>query len=305
MDARSSRFASQFPCLVAIALAALFLVGCDVKVTDRTPKTFSANPSGVYTITAEIKARPVVRPGSLKANVVIDGKIFPMQASEMGGRLWEFDYRLPGNQTEAAYYILVSYEISQGESTQMHEVYTGLTRFSISNRYSLSLDASRAPIGAQITVLGRGFTQSDLVYVGETQAQTIYKSENSLAFIVPPVAAGQNYPVSVGAPGTGLDVGTIRVDQGVLNVTPSTLSIVSGQKSQLIFRLPTESPAGGLLLDITTDVPASVVMPEVTIPAGARSVNVVVQGGKPGSGTIFIGAPGFGEIQVPITVSAR
>src|SRR5512134_2363744 len=113
MDARSSRFASQFPRFLVITLAALLFAGCDVKLTDRTPSTFSANPSGVYTITAEIKARPVVKAGTLKASVVIDEKIFPMQRSELGGNLWEFDYRMPPGQTEAAYYILVSYEIGQ------------------------------------------------------------------------------------------------------------------------------------------------------------------------------------------------
>jgi hypothetical protein len=72
-----------------------------------------------------------------------------------------------------------------------------------------------------------------------------------------------------------------------------------------VFTIPAEAPAGGLVLDITTDVPASVIMPEVLIPAGARSVNVVVEGGKPGSGTIYVRAPGFGEASVAITVSGR
>jgi len=305
MDARSSRFASQFPRLFAVAIAALALAGCDVKLKDRTPSTFSANPSGVYTITAEIKARPVIRPGSLKANVVIDGKIFPMQPSELGSNLWEFDYHLPPGRSEAAYYILASYEIGQGQSVRMSEVNTGLARFTVANRYTLSLDANRAPVGAQVTILGRGFNPSDTVYVGTTPAQTSFRSENSLAFIVPSVASGKNYPVSVGQPGAGLDVGTLRVDQGVLGVTPSALSIVTGQKAPLVFKLPTGAPAGGLLLNITTDVPASVIMPEVTIPEGELSVHVIVQGGKPGSGTIYIEAPGFGESTVAITVSPR
>src|SRR5262245_54802905 len=111
MDARRSRFASQFPRLFAFALTALLFAGCDVKLTDSTPKTCVSNPSGVYTITAEIKTRPVLKKGSLKASVVIDEKIFPMQPSELGANLWELDYRMPPGQTQAAYYILVSYEI--------------------------------------------------------------------------------------------------------------------------------------------------------------------------------------------------
>lgn len=305
MDARSSCSARNLFRLFALVAGGLLLAGCDVKVIDRTPKTFSANPSGVYTITAEIRARPVVQPDSIKPSVVIDGKIFPMQRSELGGHLWEFDYHMPPDRTEAAYYILVSYKGGSTEKPRLHEVWTGLTRFTISNRYSLSLDANRAPVGAQVTVLGRGFTPSDQVYVGDTPAQTIFTSSNSLTFIVPSVPAGQNYSVSVGAPGTGLDAGTIRVDRGIINITPSSLSLVTGQKRPLIFSLPTAAPPGGLPLDITTDVPASVIMPEVTVPEGSLSVNVVVQGGRPGSGTIYITAPGFDEQTVPITVSER
>jgi hypothetical protein len=305
MDARRSRFASQFPRLFAVALAALVFAGCDVKLTDRTPSTFSANPSGVYTITAEIKTRPVIKPGSLKASVVIDEQIFPMQPSPLGGNLWEFDYRLPPGQTEAKYYILVSYEIGQGTTVARKEIYTGITPISIANRYTLSLDVNRAPVGTQVTVLGRGFTSADTVLLNGTPAPTVLKSENALSFTVPSVPAGTNYAVTVSGSSGTLEVGTLRVDAGVLSVTPSSLALVSGQKANLIFKLPTEAPAGGLLLDVTTDVPASVIMPEVTVPAGALSVNVVVQGGKPGAGSIYISAPGFGESRVAITVSAR
>lgn len=305
MDVRSSEFATKFTRLFAACIAAFALVGCDVKITDRTPSSFSENPSGVYTITAEIKAPQVVVPGSLKPSVVVDGQIYPMSKSALGENLWEFDYRLPSGRTGGAYYILASYETKSGGDVRPGEAFTGLTHFTLVSRYGLSLDASRAPVGAQVTVLGRGFNDGDIVYVGETAAQTIYRSTNSLSFVVPPVASGQNYPVTVGSPSTGLAVGTLRVDEGSLRVNPGSLRLATGQRRMLVFSLPTAAPPSGLPIDVTTDIADSVIMPEVMIPGGEQSVSVAIEGGSPGSGSLFVSAPGFGEISVPVTVSGR
>ncbi|RME67067.1 MAG: cell surface protein [Verrucomicrobia bacterium] len=306
MDFRKSRLARHLTTFFALAAAALFLTGCDVKIINRTPATFSENPSQVYTFTAEVKPRGgVVNRDSIQPSIVIDGQVFPMKPSPAGGDLWEFDYHLPPGRTEGAYYFIATYQTTSDGRTNNREAYTELYRFSVVNRYGLSLDASRAPVGAQVTVLGRGFTPQDVVYVGDQPAQTIFRSSNSLSFVVPPLPAGRNYPVTVGEPGSGISVGTIRVDQGALTVAPSSLNLATGERRLLVFTIPTEAPAGGLVLDVTTDIPASVIMPEVVVPEGARSVNVAVQGGEPGSGSLFVTAPGFGEITVPVTVVAR
>jgi hypothetical protein len=60
-----------------------------------------------------------------------------------------------------------------------------------------------------------------------------------------------------------------------------------------------------LLVNVTTDVPHSVIMPEVIIPAGQNSVSVSIQGGEPASGSLFVGAAGKGEITVPVSVTSR
>jgi hypothetical protein len=156
-----------------------------------------------------------------------------------------------------------------------------------------------------VTVLGRGFNDGDIVYVGDAAAQTIYRSTNSLSFVVPPLPAGQNYSVTVGQPSIGLAVGTLRVDQGALRVDPSALRLTTGQRRMLVFSIPTSAPPSGLTIDVTTDIADSVIMPEVRIPGGEQSVSVGVEGGSPGSGSLFVSAPGFGEISVPITVSGR
>ncbi len=306
MDARKSRFASLFTRLLAASAVVLLLAGCDVKITNRTPATFSENPSGVYTITAEVKVRSgVVKKETVKPSIVIDGQIFPMTKSDLAPDLWEYDYKLPAGRAEGAYYFIATYETSANGRESQRDTYTELSKFSVANRYTLALDVNRAPVGAQVTVLGRGFTPQDVIYVGDMAAQTSFRSANTLTFTVPAIPGGRNYPVSIGGPGSESQVGTIRVDEGSISVFPTSLALTPRGRRQLVFTIPAEAPEGGLVLDITTDVPATVVMPEVTIPAGARSVNVVVEGGQPGNGTIYVKAPGFGEATVAISVAGR
>ena len=75
-----------------------------------------------------------------------------------------------------------------------------------------------------------------------------------------------------------------------------------GEKTILIFQIDYDAPRNGLLINASTDIPDSVIMPEVIIPEGARMVSVTVEGGQTGSGKIFITAPGFKETIIPITV---
>jgi hypothetical protein len=39
------------------------------------------------------------------------------------------------------------------------------------------------------------------------------------------------------------------------------------------------------------------------VPAGQTSVAVAVEGGKPGSGSLFLKGYGTGEVTIPVTVS--
>jgi hypothetical protein len=80
--------------------------------------------------------------------------------------------------------------------------------------------------------------------------------------------------------------------------------LVGGSSQNLTFSVPNPAPAGGLLLDITTDVPESVIMPEVIVPEGQTSVSVAITGGKPGSGSLFLKGYGSGEVTIAVTVAA-
>ena len=293
-------FSGRRPVLGVMGAALLLLSGCDLTVKNLTPPTFSENPSQTYSITLQVNKRSgVVSADSIQPNIVIDGQIFPMVRSALGDDVYEFDYRLPSGRQNGAYYFLVNYEVSAGTGPKIRDTFTELYEFTVVNRYALTLEVDRAPVGAKVAVLGRGFTPSDTVMVGGMPAQTKFESSTSLSFHVPPVAAGQNHQVTLSS---GLDVGTIRVDPATVRVVPSSLNLAQGESGMLIFSIPAPAPAGGMVINVTTDAPASVVMPEVIVPAGDRSVNVSVQGGQPGNGSLYISVSGQNEIIIPITV---
>jgi hypothetical protein len=151
-------------------------------------------------------------------------------------------------------------------------------------------------------VLGRGFSPQDTIYLDNVPARTAYESPNSLSFFVPAVEPGRNYQVQVSGASGSNAVGTFRVDASSLTVFPTALTLRTGESQSLTFTLPNPAPAGGLLLDVTTDVPDSVIMPEVVVPAGSTTVTVTVQGGRAGQGSLFLKGFGVGEVTVPITV---
>jgi hypothetical protein len=154
-------------------------------------------------------------------------------------------------------------------------------------------------------VLGRGFNASDTIYFDNAPARTVYESPNALSFFVPALEAGRNYRVMLGSTAGNSPVGTFRIDGTSLTVSPSALTLRTGETQALTFSVPNPAPPGGLLLDVTTDVPESVIMSEVVVPAGSTTVTVDVQGGQPGSGSLFLKGYGNGELTIPVNVSAR
>ena len=300
--------ASSWKRVLAIATTtlALLLTGCSSTIVNMTSDTIAENPSSIYTITARVKpnATELVK-GSLKVQIVVDGQIHPMEKSPLGDGLYEFDYHMPAGRTEATYYLLVNYASQRGNLTVPVEEYTELRTIRLTNRYVYTLEAVRGPIGARIAIVGRGFTPQDVVYLDSVPARTVFESPNAISFSVPAVPAGRAYAVSLNNGTTSQQVGSFRVDGLSLDVAPASLNLTTGGRATLTFALGSPAPEGGLLIDVSTDVPASVIMPEVIIPAGATTATIAVQGGQPGTGSLFVTGAGNGEIAVPVTVSAR
>ena len=289
---------------LAAAVSLLFFSGCEeVKIIDLTPSTLAENPSQIYTLSmrATPKTSAMVS-GSLTPRIIIGGKNYTMKPSPMGQDIYEFEYTLPPGTTKLAYYYLVSFQVQNNGIISSREAYTPVKALDVVGRYVLSLEVNRGPVGARVSVLGRGFTPQDVVYFDSTPARTVFESPNALGVFVPAVEPNRNYRVSIGGAQGNSPVGTFRVDGGTVSVMPTSLSLRGGQTQSLTFTLPNIAPPGGLLLDITTDVPESVIMPEVLVPAGQSTVTVTVQGGRPGSGNLFLKGYASGELTIPVSV---
>jgi hypothetical protein len=296
--------ASRIFSAIAAALVLLVLTGCNFTITNLTPDTVPQNPSQIYTITASFRptSSRILRE-SINPRIIIDGQSYKMTKSSVGTDIWEFEYQIPAGRASANYYFIADYRY-EGQDGPGPEVNTELQTLNIANRYVIRSEATRAPVGSRVSVLGAGFTPGDVVYFDQSPTRTVFESPSSLSFFVPAVEAGRAYKLSVKGSGLNLDVGTFRVDAISFSVSPSALVLRQAEQQALTFTIPTAAPAGGLLVDVTTDVPASIIMPEVLVPAGQNSVTVPVQGGKPGVGSLFFKSS-VGDTAVSVTVTGK
>ena len=113
----------------------------------------------------------------------------------------------------------------------------------------------------------------------------------------------------VRANATGFPEATLNVSV-VLNLISSstTLNVPFGQTAALPISIgPSPAPAGGLVLDIVSSNPSivSVVTAQVTVPAGALSVNATVEGVAPGTATITVSNPGYASSATTVSSQAN
>ena len=264
------------------------------------------NPSQIYTFTLRVTPRSNTIPAaSISPHIIVDGQNFDMKPSQLGGGIYEFEYQLPASRDDLAYYYLVNYTTEGNNVQTPAEAYTEVSHARIVHRYVLSLEVNRGPVGARVSVLGRGFNPQDVVFFSGVAARTVCESPNALSFFVPPLEAGKNYSVALnGAPGYS-PVGTFHIDPSNVSVSPTSLALSTGARQVLTFTIANPAPPGGTLLDLTTDVPESVIMPEVIVPAGNTGATVTVEGGRPGTGSLFLKGFGAGELTIPVAVTAK
>lgn len=288
------------------AFGLLLLAGCNITITNLTSDLMRENPSQLYTITARVKptSHDLDR-SSIQVSAIIDGQDQPMRKSTTAGDVYEYDYPLPAGRDEAAYYILVHYRFNSSSPAQTYDAYSQVYHFKVMRRYAAPLEPNRGPIGARVSIAGRGFTPQDVVYLDTTPTRTVYESPGALGFFVPSVEPNRNYNIAISGGGPTVSAGTFRADATGVTVSPTALTLRSGEQQTLSFTIPTVAPQGGLLLDLTTDIPESVIMPEVVVPEGANSVVITVQGGKPGAGALYLKGFGQGDMTIPVSVSSR
>ena len=297
--------ARKFIVWLALAAGLALFAGCEsVTLTNLTPASMPENPSQIYTFSLRATTRTNTVT-SITPHIVIDGQSHTMKRSALGEGIYDFEYQLPAGRDQIRYYFLVNYNVEGNGTSTPGEAYTDVSDVKVVSRYVLSLEVNRGPVGARISVLGRGFTPSDSINFNGQPARTSFESPTSLSFFVPALEANRNYQVTLNSAAGNSPVGTFRIDPSNVTVFPSALTLRTGEQQSLTFTIANPAPPGGTLLDVTTDVPDSVIMPEVIVPQDGTSVTVSVEGGRPGTGNLFLKGYGAGEITVPVTVSAR
>jgi len=290
---------------LSAAFVFALLTGCEtVTLTDLTSKSMAENPSHIYTFSLRVTPRTNTV-SAVTPHIIIDGSSHKMNKSAIGEGIYDFEYQLPAGRDRVAYYYLVNFNVEGNNVATPRETYTNVETVQIVSRYVLSLEVNRGPVGARISVVGRGFTPQDTIHFNGAPTRTSFDSPNAISFYVPALEPSRNYQVTLNSAAGNSPVGTFRIDPSSVSVSPGSLTLRSGDRQMLTFTLPNAAPPGGTLLDIATDVPDSVIMPEVIVPQGQTYVAVTVEGGRPGNGSLFLKGFGTGEVTVPVTVSPK
>ena len=189
------------------------------------------------------------------------------------------------------------------DADNIRQAQSPLYDIELTNRYVSSMQSKRGLVGSTIPLTGRGFTEFDTVVIGDIEAETQFISSNVLTFKVPSLPAGKIYDVELNSGYGPVSVGEFRIDPATIRANKSRIDLKTEERTTLVFHIGNEAPKTGLPLKITTDTPELIIMPEAEIPAGAKTISVVIEGGFPGEGNLFIEAPGYEEVAIPVNIT--
>jgi hypothetical protein len=97
--------------------------------------------------------------------------------------------------------------------------------------------------------------------------------------------------------------GTFFVDASILHCSSDYIRLNNGESQRLVFMLDQAAPEGGIAVDVTTDIPESIIMPEMRFMAGERTVSVNIRGSnRSGRGTLYVNAKGFIPREIPVEI---
>ncbi len=287
--------------VLLLPLLGILCTGCQVTMRNLTPAKIPENPSGIYTFTMAAKI-PKRGSASVKAYIVIGGETHIMRKSSEDVNIFKIDFKIPAGYSEATYYYTVDYDSDSESRSKSKSIKSGLFTSRLVNRYVLQMESYRGPVGAEVAVIGRGFSPSDSIIFGSLEIPIIYHSGSSLSFLVPSLTSDQDYTLTLRSNRVDLPIGNFQIDTSYITVTPKSMRLTSGDSKTLEFSIEFNAPPGGFLIPATTNIPESIIMPEVIIPEGSRTVKVNIEGGETGMGKLYIDAPGFNPVELLIIV---
>ena len=294
------------PLLLPKLQGQIFYPARGLTITKLNSTHFPENPSGKYRLSCLLeKHTSGLSNEDLKVEVVIDGKSHLMEPSLADPSIYQYDYSLPPNRSTARYYFAAEYKVRGSLGlTKIYRVNTDIDDFKLLNRYIINLAANRAPVGAEVAILGSGFDGRDQVLLGNIKAKTKLYSPYHLAFIVPALDPNTVYPINVSGPSGSLKVAPLLVDISEIKVSPQAVFLEVGKSRTLTFTLKKSNVGGQLHLKALTNIADKIAMGEIYFSTGQTISEVDIFAQSAGEGFILIQCPGFKEVRIPVKIAS-
>jgi hypothetical protein len=263
------------------------------------------NPSHKYTFAMSFRnINGDILQNSIQPFIVIDGKKYEMQKHPDGNNIFIYDYQFY-DIGPILYYFELSYTMNRHGNIREKIAKSELFRTEITNKYIFALDTNRGPVGAKVSIVGCGLGKNDKVYMDDRNLPTHWLSTGVIEFTIPPTECDREYEIYLVSNRKKLLAGTFFVDRSNLRCSSDFIHLDNGENQRLIFMLDHGAPAEGLLLEITTDIPKSIIMPEVHFTPGERTTSINIKGSdQSAKGMLFVNAKGFTTLEIPVEVGS-
>ncbi|MDR1590950.1 MAG: hypothetical protein LBR92_03070 [Puniceicoccales bacterium] len=282
----------------------LFLVGCDGNnICNMTPNVITQNQSNIYTLTVAVRGlnNGIVRK-NIKPYVVVNGEKHEMKKHPDGNNMFVYDYHFNGIGT-IPYYFEVVYVGTRNGIPREKIAKSDLFSTAVTDKYIFALNANRGPVGATVNIVGYGLTRADKVRFGGRTLSANWLSSGAIEFVVPSVECDSEYEVYLLTNRKELLAGTFFVDESVLHCSTDFIRLANGESQRLVFMIDHPAQEDGVEVEITTDIPDNIVMPEVHFMPGERTVSVNITGGEDAAkGTLFVRAKGYSSLEIPLEI---
>jgi hypothetical protein len=289
---------------IFLPAVAMGLVGCaEENICNMTPQVMPQNQSHRYTLTLGVRnSDGDIVQRSIRPYVVVDGERHEMQKHPDGNNIFVYDHPFYDLGT-IPYYFELLYEVNRHGSIREKIAKSELYHTTITNKYIFALDANRGPVGAKVNIVGCGLGKGDRVRVGGRIVASNWLSTGAIEFAVPPMECDCDYEVYLLSNRREFFAGTFFIDPSNLRCSSDFIRLDNGESQRLVFMLDQPAPAEGIDLDITTDIPSSIIMPEVRLSGGERTVGVSIRGGEESAkGMLFVAAKGFRSLEIPVEI---
>jgi hypothetical protein len=268
-----------------------------------TPNVIPQNQSSLYTITMCIRNTDGdILQKSIRPYIVINGEKHGMLKHPDGNNVFVYDYRFYDMGTIPYYFELV-YEINRNGNIREKVAKSELYNMTVTNKYIFALDANRGPVGAQVSIVGCGLGKNDKVRMGGHIIPSNWLSSGAIEFTVPPMDCDREYEIFLLSNRKELFAGIFFIDRSNLHCSSDYIRLNNGESQRLVFMLDQAAPAEGVDLDIRTDVPESIIMPEVHFMPGERTASAhIKESDKSAKGMLYVNAKGFASLEIPMEI---